>query len=96
MKPRRTILSNGVFKLVGGNEDNDLWVQKVLLQDEDSEAQTAAIRTTWDLTPEERRAIGDGANIELQTVGAGTPPLSMRVIDTPLGRPDGGQLEAPW
>jgi hypothetical protein len=38
-------------------------------------------------TDEEREKIAAGANIELTTWGTGTPPLAMRITDTPLGRP---------
>lgn len=78
MKPRRTHLSNSVFALAGGTEDNDLWTQV------DAAAQT--VSSVWVPTDEERRAIAAGQNIEL-TIYGGQPPVSMRIVDTPLGKP---------
>lgn len=82
MKPRRTVLSNSVFRLQGGNEDNDLWVRKTTHEDGSS-----VICSTWVPSDEERAAIAAGANIELVVWGTGTPPVAMHTDDTPLGRP---------
>lgn len=75
MKPRRTHLSNKVYSLIGGNEDNDLWVY------DDGEY----LRSCWVLTDEERKAIAEGCNIELIVWGQGTPPVAMGVVNYPLG-----------
>jgi hypothetical protein len=73
-------MSNQVFELAGGNEDNSLWVQV------QHETGVPRISSVWELTDEERRAIADGFNIEL-TVYGGQPPVAMRVVNTPLGKP---------
>jgi hypothetical protein len=77
MKPRRTHLSNQVFSLRGGNEDNDLWLYN------DGEH----LRSCWVPSEEERRAIAEGANVELIVWGQGTPPVAIRTCDYPLGAP---------
>jgi hypothetical protein len=82
MKPRRTILSNAVFSLPGGNEDNDLWV----MRDEHADG-SPLVRSCWVPDDEERKAIADGANIELIVWGAGHPPVAMGVVHYPLGAP---------
>ncbi len=81
MKPRRTHKSNQVYVLAGGNEDNDLWV----------EIDGDTVSSVWELSAEERKAIADGQNVELKVWG-GQPPVAMRVVNTPLGKPpaDGG------
>lgn len=85
MKPRRTHNSNSVFRLAGGTEDNDLWVEKV----EDTEG-NPCMRSVWVPTDEERAAVAAGANVYLIVWGTGTPPLAMGATDEPLGRrPDG-------
>jgi hypothetical protein len=81
MKARRTHLSDKVFRLVGGNEDNDLWV----FADRDAEGNNV-IRSTWVPTDEERQRIADGSNIELLVWGTGHPPVTMDVVDYPLGK----------
>lgn len=85
MNPRRTVLSNDVFRLEGGNEDNDLWVTT----DEDDDG-TPIVRSTWVPTDKERAAIAAGQNIELVVWGGGHPPVALRLTDVPLGRPPGG------
>lgn len=82
MRARRTILSNSIFRLVGGTEDNDLWTRKFTHDDG-----SPLIGSTWVPTDEEREAIAAGHNIELIVWGEGVPPLAMRLDDTPLGRP---------
>lgn len=80
MRPRRTPQSNSVFRLPGGTEDNDLWVEKGQIDGE------AVIRSLWVPTEEERRAIAEGANLELVTWGAGTPPVSLATTGKRPGR----------
>ena len=81
MRPRRTHESNNVFRLLGGTEDNDLWVRV----DTDSEG-FPIVRSCWVPTDEERQAIADGANVELCVWGQGHPPVSMGVVRYPLGK----------
>lgn len=80
MLPRRTHYSNKVFTLVGGTEDNDLWVENT------TSDHGPCLKSTWEPTPEERRAIGDGANVYLVVWGSGHPPVAMGVSDDPLGK----------
>lgn len=79
MKARRTPSSNQVFRLEGGTEDNDLWVE-VAVSD-----QGPCLRSVWELTPKEREQVAAGANVYLLTWGAGTPPVALGVTDEPLG-----------
>lgn len=81
MKARRTHTSNTVYRLPGGTEDNDLWVT-VYGPDEGG----PALGSVWVPTDDERQAIADGANIELVTFGTGTPPVALRIDNTPIGR----------
>lgn len=81
MKPRRTVLSDTVFRLPGGNEDNDLWVTTY---GEDQGG--PCIGSTWELTDDERAAIAAGANIELIVWGTGHPPVAVRTCDYALGK----------
>jgi hypothetical protein len=79
IKPRRTWLSNAVWKLPGGNEDNDLWSFV------DLDADT--VTSTWVPTDEQRQRIADGGNIDLVVWGQ-MPPVALMVNDTtPLGAP---------
>lgn len=82
MRPRRTWISNAVFRLLGGNEDNDLWLYR-----EEDEQQGTLLRSTWEPTDEEREAIANGENIELIVWGDGHPPVSMTTCRYPLGAP---------
>lgn len=71
MRPRRTIASNKVYSLAGGNEDNDLWVV------EDEVEQT--ITSTWEFDDEERAMIAAGGTLDLVVWGTGTPPVALEV-----------------
>jgi hypothetical protein len=82
MKPRRTHFSNQVYRLPGGNEDNDLWVY--VDRHEDG---SPLVRSCWVPTDEERQAIAEGANVELVVWGLGHPPVAMGVVNYPLGAP---------
>lgn len=82
MKPRRTVESTTVFRLVGGNEDNDLWVTQAV----DNHG-LPVIVSCWQPTADERQAIADGANLELVVWGEGTPPVAMGLTTVQLGRP---------
>ncbi len=81
IRPRRTWLSNVVFRLPGGTEDNDLW-----LYSEDS-ADGPRLRSCWVPTDEQREQIRNGANIELIVWGEGHPPVAMTLCAYPLGAP---------
>jgi hypothetical protein len=81
VRPRRTRTSNRVFHLTGGTEDNDLWARQHI--DQDGEP---TISSTWELSHEERRAVAEGANIELIVWGAGTPPVCLRTTTEPVGK----------
>jgi hypothetical protein len=63
MRGRRTHLSNKVYSLPGGTEDNDLWIY------DDGEH----LRSCWVPSDEERAAIAAGENIELIVWGRGHP-----------------------
>jgi hypothetical protein len=73
VKPRRVPDSTAVFRLPGGNEDNDLWVKRGSTNGE------PWIESVWELDEDEREAIAAGATIELRTYGNGTPPVSLAV-----------------
>ena len=73
MRPRRVPTSTSVFRLAGGNEDNDLWVRK------GSTDGDPWIESVWELDEDERAAVAAGGTIELRTYGAGTPPVSLAV-----------------
>jgi hypothetical protein len=77
MKPRRTQHSNRVYRLEGGTEDNDLWVE------EDFKEHT--IRSVWQLTDEERQKVADGHNVYLVCWGVQTP-VAIGVTDDKLGK----------
>lgn len=80
MRPRRTHLSNRVFRLEGGNEDNDLWLHR------DNAGETL-LRSCWVPTDDERREIAAGANLELIVWGEDHPPVAIGVVNYPLGAP---------
>lgn len=87
MKPRRTHTSNAVYKLDGGNEDNDLWVERTFC----SETHATVLCSTWEPTDEERAAIAAGANIELAVYGGEQPPVSMQTTTVTLGKRPGAE-----
>jgi hypothetical protein len=80
VKPRRTVASNHVLRLEGGNEDNDLWVTAAASDDE-----TPVMCSTWELTADERERIAAGENVELIVFGTGHPPVQMRLTNVPIG-----------
>lgn len=82
MKPRRTHDSNRVYRLAGGNEDNDLWVMETF--DSENPAVTV-ILSVWEPTDAERALIAAGANVELAVWG-GQPPVAVQVTEVPLGK----------
>jgi len=74
MDPIRTHASNVCFKLDGGTDENDLWIEK----DVDLLDQPVLI-STWEPTPGERALIAAGAAIELIVWGEGHPPVAIHV-----------------
>lgn len=80
MKPRRTHVSNRVFRLIGGTEDSDLWVQMAYDGDGDP-----IICSVWEPTADERQRIAGGENVQLVVWGLGHPPVAMALTDQPLG-----------
>jgi hypothetical protein len=92
MRPRRTHDSNGVLRLSGGTEDNDLWIEATRggtdeFMEDDPAIDTPVLRSVWEPDAVERKAIANGANVRLTVLGSTHPPVSMAVVDTPLGRP---------
>jgi hypothetical protein len=82
MKPRRTHASTRVFRLPGGTEDSDLWAEEAR-----DAAGAPVVASVWEFTDAERRAVADGANVELVVWGTGTPPVAMHTTRVELGRP---------
>lgn len=85
MKARRTIHSEKVYRLPGGNEDNDLWTYEV--DDSDGHPVTCSV---WEPTEEERKKIAAGQNLRLMIWGRGIPPLAIDITDERLGKPPVG------
>lgn len=85
MKPRRTHHSNKVFRLEGGNEDNDLWVEQAV-----DEHGADLLISVWEPSPDERQRIAEGENVALVAWGTGHPPVLVTVTDAPLGKPPQG------
>lgn len=86
MKPRRTHHTDRVFRLPGGNEDNDLWTYTA-----EVESGGTAICSVWEPTQQERIRIAAGENIRLCIWGEGIPPVAIDLTDEPLGkRPESG------
>lgn len=81
MKPRRFPAANKVFRLDGGTEDNDLWVEQGEFNDG-----TQFVRSVWTLTSAERYRIADGQNITLTVIGPGTPPVMIAVTPEQPGK----------
>lgn len=80
LRPKRTHHSNKVWRLEGGNEDNDLWAFHDRAEDG-----TLLVRSTWVPTDEQRARIAAGENIELIVWGP-QPPVAMMLDATPLGK----------
>ena len=86
MKARRTHHTDKVFRLPGGNEDNDLWTYE--MKDDHG---VPIVCSVWVPTEEERKAIAAGENIRLCVWGGGQPPVVLDLTDEPLGKkPDPG------
>jgi hypothetical protein len=72
LRPRRTKESNFTYVLAEGNEDNDLWVCR---EAQDGEL---VVRSTWELSDEQREVIARGGTIDLLVWG-GQPPVALAV-----------------
>lgn len=88
MKPRRVSASNVVFRLTGGNEDNDLWVERTF----HAEDGAPLLISTWELSDDDRAAIAAGGTVELIVWGEGHPPVAMQVVPPTTGDDDAGRL----
>lgn len=71
MKPRKTPTSTMVYRLPGGNEDNDLWAER--------DAAAGTILSTWELDDDERRRIAEGGTVDLVVWGTGHPPVALAI-----------------
>jgi hypothetical protein len=78
VKPIKTPHTTTMFKLVGGGPENDLPVEQGFNGGKEDEP---VLRSTWELTDEERRIIAEGGMIELVIFGVGTPPVAIHVVD---------------
>lgn len=81
MKGRRTHNSTRVFRLPGGNEDNDLWVYDIV-----DNVGNHVIASVWEPSKKERERIANGENIRLLVWGDGIPPFAIDTTDEPLGK----------
>jgi hypothetical protein len=85
VRPRRTENSTTVYRLPGGNEDNDLWTYHT--EDDQGQIVTCSV---WEPTPEEREAIANGENIRLIIWGKTILPVAIDTTDEALGKPPNG------
>jgi hypothetical protein len=69
-----------VFRLPGGTEDSDLWLQRA----SDANGLTV-LASTWEISDEDRAAIAAGANVELVVWGDEHPPVALQTTNAPLG-----------
>jgi hypothetical protein len=83
VKPRRTPTSNLVFRLDGGNEDNDLWVERAVT---DEDPPSPCLISVWEPSDDERQRIADGDNVALVVWGTGHPPVMVTATNSPLGK----------
>lgn len=73
MRPRRLPGYEGVFRLQGGNEDNDLFVKR------GTKDGVPFSDSVWELTENEREIVANGGTVELRVYGVGHPPVSLVV-----------------
>lgn len=85
LRPRRFHSATNVWRLSGGNEDNDLWALNHEVNDTVS-GMTPAVTSVFVPTENQRKAILHGANIALTVLG-GQPPVMLRLTDEPIGAP---------
>jgi hypothetical protein len=79
LHPRRFHSARTVWRLEGGNEDNDLWA----LNHETGFGQ--GVSSVFVPTDAQRQMIADGYNICLTVIG-GQPPVLLRLTDEPIGK----------
>lgn len=86
MQPAEIAGHTHVFLPAAGTEDRvePLKVIKAFMPDLNS----YVLISEWEPTPEERKAIAEGANIHLHILGEVLPPVALTVGDTPLLRQD--------
>jgi hypothetical protein len=84
LRPRRFHSANKVWRLEGGNEDNDLWALNHEVDDEVMGV-VPAVTSVFVPTDDQRWEIFKGANIALTVLGA-QPPVMLRLTDEPLGK----------
>lgn len=80
MRPRRTPFSTAVFRLDGGTEDNDLWVERTHDTND-----VPVMRSVWELSDEDRAAIARGENVALCVWGERHPVVALTTTDDPIG-----------
>lgn len=86
MRARRFHAANKVYELPGGNEDNALWVQLLLVQDSTLGVRVTT-RSVWQFTDEERERIAAGENVSLYVINNGEqPPVLLEVTPARLGK----------
>ena len=73
MRPRCTPETTVVFRLQGGNEDNDLWGKR------GREDGFPFVESVWELDDDERAAIAAGGTVELRVYTEVTPPVSLAI-----------------
>jgi hypothetical protein len=74
MKPAHTAEVNAMFKLEGGDESNNLPLQKAITLDGE-----AVLVSRWELSSDERQAVQNGALVRLVVWGTETPPVALGV-----------------
>lgn len=84
LQPRRFHSANTVWRLGGGNEDNDLWAMNHEVND-GVLGVMACVTSVFVPTGEQREAIANGENIAL-TIFGGQPPVMVRLTDEPIGK----------
>lgn len=78
MRARRTPECNAVYALPGGNEDNDLHVERITTPDMEP-----LVISEWEFTPTEREAVAIGGRLQLIIHSHVVPPLGMAVVLRP-------------
>jgi len=73
MRPRRTIDTDLVLQLPGGNEDNDMWAK---VGETDGQPW---IESYWELSPKDLAELIDDGCIVLRLWGNVHPPIAMYV-----------------
>ncbi len=76
MRPRRTTATDTVFRLPGGNEDNDLFIERAHSTEGDP-----LMVSYWEPTYEQREVIRRGGRVQLIVWGEVHPPVAMGVAE---------------